>query len=303
MSSTGTSTRSRQPSCASARRRSRPAAASSAPPRPPTSPPPSRRAISSSGRCVAESPMRWSGRRRAARSASSRSSERKRCAPRLVGDHRVDLVDDHRLDRREDGPRARRQQQVERLRRRDQDVRRRRGAIRARSRAGRVPGADRHGRDPDARRRARSATRGDAGDRRAQVALDVDGERLERRDVEDAAALGLGGLGREHQPVDRREEGRQRLARAGRREQQRGAPAQDRRPAFFLGRRGPGEGRAKPFANRRRESGERLFRHPRILCALCAGLATRPREKRAAPEGCRPSQDWPAVRPTACAWA
>ena len=30
---------------------------------------------------------------------------------------------------------------------------------------------------------------GDAGERRAQVALDVDGERLERRDVEDAAAF------------------------------------------------------------------------------------------------------------------
>ena len=32
---------------------------------------------------------------------------------------------------------------------------------------------------------------GDAGQRRPQVALDIDGERLERRDVEDAAALVL----------------------------------------------------------------------------------------------------------------
>ena len=49
--------------------------------------PPRRRATSSSGLCVAERPMRWSAGAfgsRARRSASSRSSERKRCAPRLV---------------------------------------------------------------------------------------------------------------------------------------------------------------------------------------------------------------------------
>ena len=45
-------------------------------------PPPRRRATSSSGRCVAERPIRCRGSR-PARSASSRSRERKRCAPRL----------------------------------------------------------------------------------------------------------------------------------------------------------------------------------------------------------------------------
>ena len=45
------------------------------------SPPPRYRATSSSGRCVAESPIRWSGRRAA---SSSRSRVRARCAPRFV---------------------------------------------------------------------------------------------------------------------------------------------------------------------------------------------------------------------------
>ena len=44
--------------------------------------PPRNRATSSSGRCVAESPMRWSG---VSINASRRSSESTRCAPRLVG--------------------------------------------------------------------------------------------------------------------------------------------------------------------------------------------------------------------------
>ena len=47
--------------------------------------PPSNLATSSSGRCVALKPMRWSGAARSGRSASSRSIDRARCAPRLVG--------------------------------------------------------------------------------------------------------------------------------------------------------------------------------------------------------------------------
>ena len=45
------------------------------------SPPPRKRATSSSGRCVAESPIRWGGRRAI---SARRSSERARCAPRFV---------------------------------------------------------------------------------------------------------------------------------------------------------------------------------------------------------------------------
>ena len=299
MSSTGTSTVSASSLRVCRRRRSRPAAASRRRRGRATSPPPSRRAISSSGRCVAERPMRWSGRGRRGAALLEPLEREEEVRAALGRGHRVDLVDDHRLDRGEDGLAARevssRYSDSGVVIRMSGGVR----AIRARSRAGVSPERIASGRDPmrdaEPRRRGR-----DAGDRRAQVALDVDGEGLQRRDVEDAAALRLGGLRREHQPVDRRQKGRQRLARAGRREEQRRAPAQDRRPALFLGRRGPGEGRAKPVADRRRESGERFFGHPRILCV---GRATRHREKRAAPEGSRPSQKWPAVRPTACAWA
>ena len=48
-------------------------------------PPPRKRATSSSGRCVADRPMRCSGADRPSAQASSRSSDSARCAPRLVG--------------------------------------------------------------------------------------------------------------------------------------------------------------------------------------------------------------------------
>ena len=100
MSSTGTSTAQLERACARRRRRSSTGRerGRAGPAPPAASAPPRKRATSSSGRWVAERPMRCSAPRR--RSASSRSSESARCAPRLVGDQRVDLVDDHRLDAR-----------------------------------------------------------------------------------------------------------------------------------------------------------------------------------------------------------
>ena len=105
----------------------------------------------------------------------------------LVRHERVDLVDDDRLDAAQRLARVRRQHQVERLRRGDEDVGRlakKPGAFLLR----RVAGAD-----GDLRHRERIAALGgqvgDPGQRRAQVALDVDGQRLQRRDVDDAAAL------------------------------------------------------------------------------------------------------------------
>ncbi len=88
----------------------------------------------------------------------------------LAGGHRVDLVDDHRLDRVEHLARRRGQDQVERLGRRDQDV----GRAAAHRRAiplRRVAASHRH------RDRAGQV---DAGERRAQVLLDIVVERLER---------------------------------------------------------------------------------------------------------------------------
>ena len=76
-------------------------------------------ATSSTGRTVADSPMRCAGR---SSSASSRSSETARCAPRLVRADGVHLVDDHRVDAAQRLARGRGQQQEQRLGRGDQDV-------------------------------------------------------------------------------------------------------------------------------------------------------------------------------------
>ena len=120
--------------------------------------------------------------------------------------------------------------------------------LNARRSSGRgVAGADA---DPDVGHRQAEALRGlaDAGQRAAQVALHVDRERLERADVQHPAPppglLGRRGGG---QPVQRPQEGRQRLARAGRRDDEGVAAAADRLPGALLrgrgGREGPGEPR------------------------------------------------------------
>ena len=108
----------------------------------------------------------------------------------------VHLVEDQRVDAAEQLACARGEQEEERLGRRDQDVRR----------------LAEHRRALLLRRVARpygdAELRAEAGERPAQVPLDVVVERLERRDVEDAEALSrLGG-----EPVDRREERGQRLS-------------------------------------------------------------------------------------------
>src|SRR6185436_5425473 len=69
----------------------------------------------------------------------------------------------------------------------------------------------------------------DAGERRAEVLLDVDGERAQGGDVKDAAALGLVGDLGVPEAVDGGEECGKRLARPGRREEQRVVATRDRR--------------------------------------------------------------------------
>ena len=160
----------------------------------------------------------------------------------------VDLVDDHRLRRGQHLPGRRRQDQVERLRRRDQDVRRvppHRGALVL----GRVAAAHRD------RDRARQV---DAGERCAQVLLDVVVERLERRDVDDARAARLRVA---DEAVDRAQERGQRLARAGRGEHERVAAGGDRRPALPLGGRGLRERAPEPVGDGGGEGGERVGGH------------------------------------------
>ena len=142
-----------------------------------------KRATSSSGRCVAESPMRCSGR---PASSSSRSSDSARCAPRLVAtiawiSSTITVWTLRRLSRAE----------LDSTRYSDSGVVMKMSAgvfaKRARSFAGVSPVriATLGSRSGVPRRSARVT---DADQRAAQVALDVDRERLQRRDVDDAAA-------------------------------------------------------------------------------------------------------------------
>ena len=156
--------------------------------------PPRKRAIASSGRCVADSPMRCGSRPVSSTEPLEREHEVRAALARR---QRVDLVDDDGVDRRQDRARLRREQQIERLGRGDEDV-----ARRARELPplllGRVAGADADA-DRAQPRAERLGGARDAGQRRAQVALDVVGERLERRDVQDAHAR----LGRRRQLASR----------------------------------------------------------------------------------------------------
>ena len=154
--------------------------------------------------------------------------------PPLGGGHRVDLVHDHPLGACQHLPRARGQHQVQRLRGRDQDVRRLFEHPLTIALGG-VAGADPH---PDVHSGGvgwvGTAGSGDALQRRPQVALDVVGERLQRRHVHQAR-VALGG-GFRRQAIKPPQERRQRLARAGRRRHQHVFPARDRRPSLRLRR-------------------------------------------------------------------
>src|SRR5215212_2879126 len=98
----------------------------------------------------------------------------------------MDLVNDDRLDAAEDFPGVRSRQQVERLGGGDEDVRRvaaEAGALGLRGVAGARGDLGDHEFVT-----ARGGYVRDAGQRRAEVALDVDSQGLERRDVNDPAA-------------------------------------------------------------------------------------------------------------------
>ena len=137
-------------------------------------PPETKRPISSSGRCVAERPIRWNGR--VDEPLEPLDREREVRAALRPGD-RVHLVEDQRLDPAERLARRRGEHEVERLGRRDQDVGRLLDELAALLRR-RVAGAD-----------ADAEARLEPGERPAEVALDVVVERLQRRDVEHAQPL------------------------------------------------------------------------------------------------------------------
>ena len=139
--------------------------------------------------------------------------------PALRPGNRVDLVEDQRPGRPQHLAALRGEQQVERLRGRDQDV----GRLAEHRRALLLRGvAGPHG---DCQLRL------EPGERSAQVPLDVVVQRLQGRDVQEAQPLPRCRV----ELVDPVEERRERLARAGRRLDQRVLARGDRGPAGLLG--------------------------------------------------------------------
>jgi hypothetical protein len=184
-----------------------------------------------------------------------------------LGRHeRVNLVDDDRMHVPERLARIRREHQVQRLRCRDQNIR---GlALKPRPLRGRRVAradGDRRG-DVGGALAVRDAC--NPGERRAQVALHVHGERLERRHVHHAAPLERGRRRREHQAVEAPEERRERFAAPRRREDQRRFAAGDRRPPERLRPRRLLERRCEPGAHRRMK---RLKWRGLHLCLTSAG--------------------------------
>ncbi len=106
---------------------------------------------------------------------------------------------------------------------------------------------------------------GDADQRCAEVAFDIDTEGLQRRDIEHA------GAGRTFvvavfcgQPVDRPQKGREGLPGTGGRDDERVGAAGDRIPGAGLGSRRLGKRPAEPLARGGREPVEHIA-HPSIL--------------------------------------
>ena len=143
--------------------------------------------------------------------AQAREAERQEVAP-LGGDKRVQLVEHHEAQVGKEALRvARRDQQGELLGRGEQDIGRHEFLARPLV-LRRVAGAGLHG-DAEA----------DLGDRLGKIALDIDGQRLQRRDVErvDAAArLTRSALGARRELDQGWKEAGQRLASAGGRDEQ-----------------------------------------------------------------------------------
>ncbi len=218
--------------------------------------PPRNRAISSSGRWVADRAMRWGGRKTSPRSSaprrtssSRRSSDTARWLPRLVG---ASAWISSMITVSTSRSRSRAFEVSSRNR--DSGVvistSGGRRSIRWRSVGGVSPV-----RTPTSRSRNGSWRRSaaSAAQRRPQVALDVHGQRLQRRHVQHAGAALPLGLGGGDQSVDRRQERRQRLAGPGGGEDEGVAAVRDGRPPQRLRVRGRRERGVEPLPDCRRE--------------------------------------------------
>ncbi len=162
--------------------------------------------------------------------------------------HRVNLVDDHRVRRRQHvAARPGAEQDVQRLRRRDDDMRRALSHLRALG-LRRIAGAH-EGPDLDFRQAHALQLGVDAGDRHFEVQPDVVRQRLQRRDIDDRSLIGQRPadlLAADHELVQRRHERGKRLAGSRRRSDQRVAAGLDRGPGLDLRRRRSGKCLLKP---------------------------------------------------------
>ncbi len=224
-----------------------------------------KRATFSIGFCVADSPIRSSGR---GHSACRRSSDSARWLPRLLP-ARAWISSTISAHPGEHLPaRLRAEQDVQRFGRGDQDVRRalaHRSAFDLR----RIAGAHR-ATDIDVGQAETRQFLADAGQRLLQVDADVVGQRFQRRDIDYLGGirqLAAGGQPLYHQGIDGGEEGGQGLARTGGRGDQGRKPLADRRPGLDLGRRGRGEVAFEPLA----DGGMELRQGPRSRLGAAGG--------------------------------
>ena len=178
----------------------------------------------------------------------------------LRGDQRVDFVDDDGVYGAQRLRGLGGEQQVKGLGGGDEDFRRSLAEAGALLLAG-VAGADADLGVVDGDTHAAGHV-GDAGERGAEVAFDVDGEGFERGDVDDSAAWGFG-WGLEHKAIQAPEEGGEGFAGAGGGEDEGAFAARDYRPALVLGRGGLFEDFAEPGSGYEVEAGEGIGRFRR----------------------------------------
>jgi len=184
----------------------------------------------------------------------------------LRGRHRVDLVHDDDLYRAQRLALPGGEDEVERFGRGDKDVGRRPPEITVAGRG--IPGADGRA-DLDGREPKDLACKPDPGEGRAEVPLDVVGQRLQGGDVEDADPRGciLSREFRADEAVDGSEERCEGLPRPSRREEERVVTGGNDGPAARLDGRRPGEGPLEPEARGRREEVEGRIHAPIVARA------------------------------------
>ena len=188
----------------------------------------------------------------------------------LGGDKRMNLINDDGVNSAENLSRLRSEHQVERLRCGDENLSGMATEFCALTRWS-VSGANGNG---WLAKRNAGAARGfrDSGEWCPKIALDIDGEGFERRNVEDARAFrGALRLRMEHEAIQAPEEGREGFAAAGGREDQSAFAAGNDRPAHALRCCWLAVGALEPLHRDGMEAGEGVCFVLCLRIARCAG--------------------------------